>query len=252
MAKKIVVVGGGFGGCGAAASAARAGADVTLLEKTDTLTGQGQLAGHFAYGEQFVAHEELKAMGARDIAEALESEITWSTVGPEGMSFWRDCRKAIKPVEKVVKELGVRIIYRGLASDVEMSGKEIRTVKLKDGSVLEADAVVDATGGAGPIEMCEKYGHGCAGCVMMCPLFGGRISIAAKAGVKEYAALRADGKTPGAYTAAVTLVFETLSPELQEKLKEKGTLELPTPEALIETMYQRMNEGGRRDFVRHF
>ena len=250
MAKKIVVAGGGYAGCGAAASAARAGADVTLVEKTDTLTGQGQIAGGFARDEQFPAHEELKAMGARDIAEALESTIIHSTVTPERNEFLRDCRKGVEPVEKAVKELGVRIIYRGLASDVEMSGKEIRTVKLKDGSVLEADAVVDATGGAGPIAMCVKYGHGCVSCIMMCPQFGGRISIAARAGVEEYAALRADGKTPGRYSAAVILVRETLSAELLEKLREKGQVKVPIPEGLIDAMYQRLNEQGGKIWKR--
>src|SRR3989304_10094682 len=133
MTKKIVVVGGGFAGCSAAVSAARAGADVTLVEKTDTLTGMGQLAGSFKGDAAFALHEELKAMGAGDIPAAVDAEIIYSKVEPEGIVFLRDCRKAGKTVEKVVRERGVRIIYRGLASDVEMSGREVRAVKLEDG-----------------------------------------------------------------------------------------------------------------------
>ena len=56
MAKKVVVVGAGFGGCAAAAAAARAGAEVTLVEKTDTLTGLGQLAGSFRRGGAFLQY----------------------------------------------------------------------------------------------------------------------------------------------------------------------------------------------------
>lgn len=35
--KKIVVIGGGWAGCAAALTAEKAGADVTLLERTDML-----------------------------------------------------------------------------------------------------------------------------------------------------------------------------------------------------------------------
>ena len=38
---KVVVVGGGWSGCGAAIAAAKAGAQVTLLERTDMLLGTG-------------------------------------------------------------------------------------------------------------------------------------------------------------------------------------------------------------------
>ena len=58
--------------------------------------------------------------------------------------------------------------------------------------------------------------------------------------------MRTDGRTPGAYTEAVTLVKETLSPELQDKLEKMGLVELPTPKELIEPMYERLNEAGRR------
>jgi len=36
---KIVIVGGGISGCGAALTAVKAGAEVTLLERTDMLLG---------------------------------------------------------------------------------------------------------------------------------------------------------------------------------------------------------------------
>lgn len=252
MGKKIVVVGAGFAGCGAAAAAARAGADVTLLEKTDVVTGVGQFAGGFASrGEQFPVHEEIKAMGAGDIAEALESEIIWSRSGSREW-FWRDCRTGAEPVGKALKKVGVNIIYRALATDVEMSGKKVKAVKLKDGRILELDAVIDATGGTGPPAMCEKWGTGCVGCSIMCPQFGGRVSIAAKAGVKEWAAFRpGGGKKKGSYSDTVHAVFETVSPELQEQMKEKGTIEIPLSNKLSEILFQRITESGiRKSYTR--
>ena len=45
--KKIVVIGGGWAGCAAALTAEKAGADVTLLERTDMLLGTGLVGGIF-------------------------------------------------------------------------------------------------------------------------------------------------------------------------------------------------------------
>ncbi|MDP3879063.1 MAG: FAD-dependent oxidoreductase [Dehalococcoidales bacterium] len=244
MSKKIVVVGAGFAGCGAAAAAARAGADVTLVEKTDTLTGMGQLAGSYRRGSAVPGEVELVAMGAGDMLDALDSVAIFSRFenlklkDPRMLTLY-DTRKIGKAVDKVLRGLGVKIILRGLGSDVEMSGRSIKAIKLKDGTVLEADAVVDATGGAGPIPMCEKYGQGCAACIMNCYLFGGRVSIAAKAGVKEFVGQRADG-TPGIYSSAVTLIKESLSPDLQKKLETEGEIQLETPPEYVEAVYQRM------------
>ena len=42
---KIVVIGAGWSGCAAAVAAKKAGAHVTLLEKTDLLLGLGNVGG---------------------------------------------------------------------------------------------------------------------------------------------------------------------------------------------------------------
>ena len=39
--KKVLVAGGGWAGCAAAIAARKAGADVTLVERTDMLLGTG-------------------------------------------------------------------------------------------------------------------------------------------------------------------------------------------------------------------
>ncbi|MBI2287981.1 MAG: FAD-dependent oxidoreductase [Chloroflexi bacterium] len=244
MSKKVVVVGAGFAGCGAAAAAVRAGAEVTLVEKTDSLTGMGQLAGSYRRGVSVPGEAELVAMGASDMLKALDSTVILSRFenlklkDPRLVTLY-DTRKISQAVDKTLRGLGVNVILRGLGSDVEMSGKIIKSIKLKDGTLLEADAVVDATGGAGPIPMCEKYGQGCAACIMNCFLFGGRVSIAAKAGVKEFVGQRADGR-PGVYSSAVTLIKESLSPDLQKKLEKEGEVQVPTPPEYVEAVYERM------------
>ena len=50
---------------------------------------------------------------------------------------------------------------------------------------IEGDVFIDATGTAGPPAQCTKYGNGCAMCILRCPSFGGRASLAAKCGVTE-------------------------------------------------------------------
>ena len=112
MSKKVVVVGAGFAGCGAAAAAARTGADVTLVEKTDTLTGMGQIAGSYRRGVSVPGEVELVALGAGDMLEALDSVATFSRfenlkLGDPRLLTLYDTRKISQAVEKVLQGLGV-------------------------------------------------------------------------------------------------------------------------------------------------
>lgn len=62
---RIVVVGGGWGGCAAALGASKAGADVTLLERTDMLLGTGLVGGIYRNNGRYTAAEEMIAIGGR-------------------------------------------------------------------------------------------------------------------------------------------------------------------------------------------
>ncbi|AJE09581.1 FAD dependent oxidoreductase family protein [Clostridium botulinum CDC_1436] len=64
---KVVVIGGGWAGCAAAISAKKAGADVSILEKTDLLLGLGNVGGIMRNNGRFTAAEELIALGAGDL-----------------------------------------------------------------------------------------------------------------------------------------------------------------------------------------
>ena len=70
---KVVVVGGGFAGCGAALAAVKAGAQVTLLERTDMLIGVAVRAGETNGNGQFIANHELRFLGAGELPDAIHS-----------------------------------------------------------------------------------------------------------------------------------------------------------------------------------
>lgn len=57
--KKIVVIGGGWAGCAAALTAEKAGADVTLLERTDMLLGTGLVGGIFRNNGRYTAAKNV-------------------------------------------------------------------------------------------------------------------------------------------------------------------------------------------------
>ncbi|MDP2726893.1 MAG: FAD-dependent oxidoreductase, partial [Dehalococcoidia bacterium] len=80
--------------------------------------------------------------------------------------------------------------------------------------------------------------RGCVMCVLRCLIFGDRVSIATKAGAEELTWLRPGG-LPGRLCPAVTLFKESLSPELQARLKKEGAFSVPIPQELID--YSRMD-----------
>ena len=68
---KVAVVGAGFGGVSAAACARMAGAEVTLVERTDELLGVGRNSGIFYNDGRQAGSEELKAMGGGYILDII-------------------------------------------------------------------------------------------------------------------------------------------------------------------------------------
>jgi hypothetical protein len=114
---------------------------------------------------------------------------------------------------------------------VEMQGASIKAVIGKRGKEsirLEGDVFIDTTGTAGPMPNCIKYGNGCAMCVLRCPSFGGRVSLAEKAGVKEMTGKKGD--QVGAMSGSCKLLLESLSPQINAELHEKGVAVIPIPE----------------------
>ena len=68
------------------------------------------------------------------------------------------------------------------AADVEMTGGRVTTILgkcKKEDLRISGDVFIDTTGTAGPPANCNKYGNGCAMCVLRCHSYGGRVSLAA-------------------------------------------------------------------------
>ena len=78
---------------------------------------------------------------------------------------------------------------------------------------------------------CTKYGNGCVMCAYRCPTFGSRISISARAGVKEKMGMKADG-TIGAMSGSCKLHKESLAKDIVDKLDSTGVAIIPIPPEL--------------------
>ncbi|WP_027718680.1 FAD-dependent oxidoreductase [Desulfovirgula thermocuniculi] len=230
MTVRVVVVGGGWAGTGAAVAAAQAGAEVILLERTDMLLGTGLVGGIMRNNGRFTATEEAIAMGLGDIFHVVDLCARHRNVdfpGHRHATLYDVCK--IEPaIRNLLLKKGIQVHTQSRVKDVEMEGKTIRAVVLDSGEKIAGDAFVDTTGSAGPMGNCTKYGNGCAMCILRCATFGGRVSIAARAGVKEYAGRRADGAV-GAMSGSCKLHKDSLAPEIVAQLNEKGVVVIPVP-----------------------
>ena len=230
---KIVVIGGGWAGVSAAVAAKKAGADVIVLERADMLLGTGLVGGIMRNNGRFTAAEEAIAMGGGDVFQVIDANCRHTNVdfpGHKHASLY-DIAKIEPAIREMLLERGIEVRLRARVKDAEAVDGFIHTVTLDDGEVIDGDVFVETTGSAGPMNNCTKYGNGCAMCVLRCPTFGGRISIAAKIGIKEMVGKKADG-TIGAMSGSGKLLKESLSKEIVDKLEKDGVAVIPLPEHL--------------------
>lgn len=195
---RVIVVGGGFAGCGAAMQAARMGAEVILAERTDMLCGTGAVGGIMRNNGRYTAAEEMIIMGGGQLFRLLDCHCRHKNVdfpGHDHASLF-DVAVVVSRVEAALRELGVQIRFMSRVTRVnhlwKMPQKEqyhLFSVKDGKGEILEGDVFIDATGTAGPPGMCHKYGNGCVSCILRCSAFGGRMSLCALCGIPEYGAL---------------------------------------------------------------
>ncbi|MDP2728834.1 MAG: FAD-dependent oxidoreductase [Dehalococcoidia bacterium] len=233
---RVVIVGGGFAGCAAALAATKAGAKVTLIEKTDLIIGAGIRAGRMNNDGKLTAAEEMKALGGGAIFQALESIILhqaalWSD---EKHGYTYNVSKAEPLVKDMILEAGVDLRLQSRAVDVRKDKARVRAVKLADGEIIEGDVFIDTSGSSGGVSICTRYGRGCVMCIYYrCPTYGDRVSIATKAGARELMRYRPDG-TPGAVGAAVSIYKDTLSSELRDELETVGKVTVPMPKQMVD------------------
>lgn len=232
---KVVIIGGGWSGCAAAISAVKAGAKVTLLERTDMLLGTGLVGGIMRNNGRFTATEEMIAMGGGDLFKICDKNSRHKNINFPGHNHANlyDIADTHGAVLNYIKQLGVEIIFQSRITKVSLENESIVSVTDAQGRVFEGDTFIDTTGTAGPMNNCTKYGNGCAMCILRCPSFGGRVSIVGLAGLKEMVGKKANGSI-GAMSGSCKLYKESLSQEVQEELNTKGVCVVPIPGDLIE------------------
>ncbi len=234
MEKKIVVIGGGFAGCAAALEASKSGHRVTLLERADMLMGLGLVGGFMDNNGRYTAAQEIIALGGGELNKAIETITRHKKVEQPGHNHgtYYDATEIEPLFHSILEKAGVEIKVKARVVDVNSSDGLIRSVKTADGEVITGDSFVDATGGTGSQGNCTKYGNGCVMCILRCPTFGPRVSVAAKAGVKERMVQKEDG-TFGAMSGACTLSKHSVDPGLVREVEQTGKLVVPLPKNLV-------------------
>lgn len=230
---KVVIIGGGWAGCAAAISARKAGGEVLILEKTDLLLGLGNIGGIMRNNGRYTAAEEAIALGAKELFQAIDENAQHTDIDFPGHNHATiyNVTKMEKKIRDIVLGMGIEVRFFGRAVDVEMEENKITAVILEQGERIEGDVFVETTGSSGPMGNCEKYGNGCAMCVLRCPSFGGRVSITSRCGIEDMIGRRNNGDF-GAFSGSIKLVKDTLSEEIQKELNDKGRAVVPLPEEL--------------------
>ena len=227
---KVIIVGGGWAGCAAAVTARKNGAEVVLLERTDMLLGTGLVGGIMRNNGRFTAAEEAIALGWGDIFQLIDANCRHTNIefpGHKHASLY-DVGVIEPEVKKLLLKLDIEIHLETRIIEVEMEDAQIKKVVAGDKTVYTGDVFIDTTGSAGGMANCKKYGNGCVMCILRCPTFGGRVSLTAKAGVKEMIGVKKDGAV-GVMSGSCKLLKESLAARIERELDKKGVVVIPIP-----------------------
>lgn len=237
---KVVIIGGGWSGCAAAISSKKAGADVTIIEKTDLLLGLGNVGGIMRNNGRFTASEELIALGCGDLIKLTDKYSIHKNIDFPGHKHANLYNVNIieGEVSKYLKSLDINVMMESRVSDINFDGHKIKGVILSDGTYIEGDVFIETTGTTGPMGNCLRYGNGCSMCVLRCPAFGPRISISERCGVSDIQGERGDDIL-GAFSGSCKLAKESLSDEIRNELNSKGVVILKVPKEDIN--YDKLN-----------
>lgn len=231
----VVIVGAGWAGCAAAIAAKKQGASVALIERTDMLLGTGLVGGIMRNNGRYTAAEEMIAMGAGELFKICDDNSRHTDISFPGHRHASLYDVALVPnkVLDLLSELEISVYLNKRIIKAEVKDNEILNVVSQQGEDFEGKIFIDTTGTAGPMSNCIKYGNCCAMCIIRCPSFGGRVSLAKLAGVKEYEGKKDDG-TVGAMSGSCKLLKESLRKDLRDKLNQDGIIIVPIPDNLKE------------------
>ncbi|KOF56981.1 MULTISPECIES: FAD-dependent oxidoreductase [Clostridium] len=227
---KVIIIGAGWAGSAAAITAKKAGADVTIYEKTDMVLGLGNVGGIMRNNGRFTAAEELIALGAGDLINITDADSRHKNIDfPGHKHAWLyDVNIIEADIRNYLINMGIKINLVKRVVDIKKSGKTIKGIFLSDGTYVEGDVFIEATGSTGPMGNCLRYGNGCSMCVLRCPSFGPRISLSQRAGIDDIKGEREDGSF-GAFSGSCKLAKESLSPDIVKELDDKGVVVLKIP-----------------------
>ncbi len=232
---QLIIVGSGWAGVSAAYEASKLGVDVTLIERTDMILGTGLVGGIIRNNARFTVFEELKAMGATELVDIIDKTSIHKNInfpGHKHASLY-DVTKIEEKIKAFLTKLKVNIILNTRINKVELDNKKIVYVESDKGDIFKGDIFIDATGTAGPINNCTKYGNGCSMCILRCPTFKGRVSITELCGINEIQCKRKDGKI-GSMSGSCKILKESLSNEINDKLRNNGVVVIPLSKENIE------------------
>ncbi|MGI6163200.1 MAG: FAD-dependent oxidoreductase [Bacillota bacterium] len=233
---QVLVIGGGWAGVSAALTAAKAGAQVAVCERTDMLLGAGLVGGIMRNNGRFVAAEECISMGCGDLFELADSISRHKGVDFPGHSHASlyDVHLVEPVVRNLLLERGVTLYLGMRIVKIRHEDNEILWVESDAGDILYSESFIDATGSSGPQGMCGRYGNGCASCIQRCPSFGPRVSVAKLLGLPEYMTNRRKDVF-GAMSGSCKIYKETLSDDVRNELDSKGVVVIPLPGSMVNT-----------------
>lgn len=164
--KKIVVVGAGPAGLMAAISSSQLGQDVTIVEKNSfpgrklLLSGKGRcnitnaadidsFTGRFSHGGEFLrdAHRKFSNLDlisffkTRGLELKTERQLRVFPISDKSSSVL-DC------LMKEIQKNNVKLITKSSVKDILVENNQVKGVSLADKSVIYADRIILATGGA--------------------------------------------------------------------------------------------------------
>jgi len=228
---KVIVIGGGWSGCSAAISAAKAGAEVEIFEKTDMLLGLGNVGGIMRNNGRYTASQELINLGAGDLINITDEYSRHKNIDfPGHKHAWLYDVNKIEPiVRRHLKEMGIKLNMISRIIDVEKYKDEIIGIFNSQGEFFKGDAFIETTGSTGPMGNCLRYGNGCSMCILRCPAFGPRVSLSSRAGIADLQGER-DEDVYGAFSGSCKLCKESIDENIIKELEEKGVVVLKVPE----------------------
>ena len=148
----VLVCGGGCAGCGAALGAAKAGADVILLERNGFLGGIASSSMISNVYNHFVTRDGrlvMKGVGLEWMEKMVKKEAAtpeWKF--PDGRLV-HDPEQMKTTFDEMMAEAGVRVLFRTMALEPFMEGEKIAGAYVNTGdgrALILAKQVVDTTG----------------------------------------------------------------------------------------------------------